>query len=142
MNRMIFTMIFCVLLLPAFGQEIKYINRDSLNRFCDRIMQTFAAGKFREATQFFKQHSVMDSTSVNNIGITMSEQMAGLMPFYKKIVGYELITAKEVKNSLALRQYLLKFENYFLIFDFFLYNNNTGWTISNFYYKDAPGDLF
>jgi hypothetical protein len=142
MNRMIFTMIFCVIFFTASGQPPNFINRDSLNRYCDHIMQTFAEGKFREATQLFKQNSVMDSTSVNNIGITMSDQMAGVLPYYRKIVGYELITEKEVKNSLALRQYLLKFENYFLIFDFFLYNNGTGWTISNFYYKDAPGGLF
>mgnify|MGYP003406546593 CR=1 FL=1 len=65
-----------------------------------------------------------------------------VMEIYGKIVGYELIEEKTLKNALARRKYILKFEFYFLTFDFILYNNNTGWTVSNFYYKDETKELF
>lgn len=105
-------------------------------------MQTFVEGKFSKGIQLFKRNSVMDTATVNGIDKTMNEQMNGIMPVYKKILGYELIEEREVKNTIVRRRYLLKFETYFLTFDFILYNNGTGWTVSNFNYKDEPRELF
>jgi hypothetical protein len=105
-------------------------------------MQTLVDGKYSNAVQLFRQKSVMDTTTLNGIDKTLNEQMTGILPYYKKIIGYELIEEKVLKNTISRRRYLLKFENYFLTFDFVLYNNNTGWTVSNFNYKDETKDLF
>ena len=119
-----------------------FTSRDSLNMYCDKIMHSFGDGKFSEGMQLFKQNSVMDIVTINNLDKTINEQMANILPVYKRIVGYELVEEKAIKNALVRRRYLLKFENYFLTFDFILYNNGTGWTVSNFNYKDEPKELF
>ena len=105
-------------------------------------MQTLADGKYSEAIQLFTQKSVMDASVIDNVDKTLNEQMPGILPYYGKIVGYEMIEEKVLKNALARRKYILKFEFYFLTFDFILYNNNKGWTVSNFYYKDETKELF
>ncbi len=120
----------------------KFTTRDSLNAFCDKVMATLVSGKYSEAIQSFNKKSVMDASVIDNIDKTLVDQMPGILPYYGKIMGYELIEEKELKNALARRKYILKFENYFLTFDFVLYNNNTGWTVSNFYYKDETKELF
>lgn len=142
MTKWILTFFLSITVLMSYSQTKAFTSRDSLNAYCDKVMQTFVEGNFSKGIQLFKQNSVMDTATVNGIDITMNEQMTNIMPVYKKLVGYELIEEKAIKNSIARRRYLLKFENYFLTFDFILYNNGTGWTVSNFNYKDEPKELF
>ncbi len=142
MARLIFTICFSLLVFVTHAQANFFTTRDSLNSHCDKVMQTLVDGKASEAIQLFRKNSVMDTVTVNNIDRMLSEQMATVLPFYKKLTGYVLIEDKDVKNTLVRRRYLLTFENYFLTFDFILYNSGKGWTVSNFNYKDDPKELF
>ncbi len=141
MPKFIITISLCLICSFSSAQS-KFTTKDSLNSFCDKVMQTIADGKYSAAIQMFTQKSVMDGTVINNIDKTLNDQMPNILPYYGKIMGYDLIEEKSLKNALARRKYILKFEYYFLTFDFVLYNNNTGWTISNFYYKDETKELF
>ncbi|MBL7703288.1 MAG: hypothetical protein JNM14_13640 [Ferruginibacter sp.] len=141
MIRFFSTAFFC-LIFSASSAQSKYTTRDSLNNFCDKVMQTIVDGKYSEAIQLFTQKSVMDGSVINNIDKTLNDQMPGILPYYGKILSHELIEEKSLGKALARRKYILKFEFYFLTFDFILYNNNTGWTVSNFYYKDETKELF
>lgn len=141
MIKFICTAILSLTFFVASAQS-KFTTKDSLNSFCDKVMQTIVDGKFSEAIQMFTQKSVMDGSVINNIDKTLNDQMPNILPYYGKIMGYELMEEKAYKNALARRKYILKFEYYFLTFDFILYNNNTGWTVSNFYYKDETKELF
>lgn len=111
--------------------------------FCDKVVQTFAARKFSDAIQLFRQKSVMDTTTLNSIDKTLNDQMTNLEPYYKKIIGYEFIDEKAIKDVVVKRRYVMKFENYFLTIEFVLYHNTSaGWTVSNFNYYDNPRELF
>lgn len=141
MIKMICTAFVSLLFFVSSAQS-KFTTKDSLNSFCDKVMQKIADGKYSEGIQLFRQKSVMDASVIDNVDKTLNEQVPGILPYYGKILGYELIEEKALKNALARRKYILKFEFYFLTFDFILYNNNTGWTVSNFYYKDETKELF
>jgi hypothetical protein len=142
MSKMIFTIFLSLIISLSYGQAKHFTTRDSLNMFCDKVMQTLINGKYSDGIQLFRQKSVLDTSTINSIDKNLNEQMANLQPYYKKIVGYEFIEDRPIKNSVVLRRYLLKFENYFLTVDFVLYNNTTGWTVSNFNYYDNPKELF
>ena len=142
MNKMLITFSLCLVISVSYGQAKFFTTRDSLNMFCDKVMQTIMERKFSDAIQLFRQRSVMDTTTINTIDKTLTEQMANLQPYYKRLVAYELIDEITIKNSVVKRRYLLKFENYFLTVNFVLYNNSTGWTVSNFNYYDNPNELF
>jgi hypothetical protein len=142
MTKLFFTLFCSLFFFFSQAQARLFTSKDSLNMFCDKVMQTITERKFSEAIQLFRQRSVMDTTTINSIDKTLNEQMINLAPFYKKIVEYEFIDERAIKNSVVSRRYLLKFENYFLTFDFVLYNNRTGWTVSNFNYYDDPKQLF
>jgi hypothetical protein len=141
MKRLISTVILSLAFFVSSAQS-KYTTRDSLNSFCDKVMQTLVDGKYSTAIQLFTQKSVMDVSVIDKVDKTLNDQMPNILPYYGKILSYELIEEKSLKNALARRRYILKFEYYFLTFDFILYNNNTGWTVSNFYYKDETKELF
>jgi hypothetical protein len=141
MKKIIGTVILSLAFIISLGQS-RYTTRDSLNVFCDKVMQTLTEGKYSAAIQLFNLRSEMDAGVIDNIYKTMNEQMPNILPYYGKIVGYELIEEKTLGKALARRKYILKFENYFLTFDFVLYNNNKGWTVSHFYYKDETKELF
>lgn len=141
--RKLIAVIFCSMFFSvSYGQLRGYTTRDSINAFCDKVMQTLVDGKYSVAIQMFKQRSVMDETVIDKIDKTLNDQMPGILPYYGKILSYELVEEKLLKNALSRKRYILKFEYYFLSFDFVLYNNGTGWTVSNFYYKDETKELF
>ena len=142
MTKLLLTISFCLLVFLSYGQSKQYVSRDSLNNYCDKMMQTFQEGKFSKAVQMLQKNCVIDSLAINNMDKTLNDQMVDILGAYKRIVAYELLEDKQLKNSLARRRYLMKFENYFLIFDIVLYNNGQGWRISNFNYKDDPKELF
>jgi len=142
MRKLIAVVILSMFFSISYGQVKLYTTRDSINMFCDKVMQTLVDGKYSAAIQMFKQRSVMDETVIDKIDKTLNEQMPGILPYYGKILSYELLEEKLLKNALARKRYILKFESYFLSFDFVLYNNGTGWTVSNFYYKDETKELF
>lgn len=142
MNKLFCTALFSSFVFFSQAQATLFTSKDSLNVFCDKVMQAFAERKFSEAIQLFRKRSVLDTTTINSIDKNLVEQMANLQPYYKKIVEYEYIEEKAIKNSVVRRRYLLKFENYFLTVDFVLYNNRSGWTVSNFNYYDNPKELF
>ena len=142
MAKIFFTILFSLFAFVSQAQATLFTTRENLNSFCDKIMQTLVEGKTSEAIQLFRKKSVMDTVTINNIDMMLNEQMTTILPFYKKLTGYVLVEEKDIKTTLARRRYLLTFENYFLTFDFILYNNGTGWTVSNFNYKDDPKELF
>ncbi|MFM6924446.1 MAG: hypothetical protein ACKOU7_03020 [Ferruginibacter sp.] len=142
MRKLIGVVILSMFFSVSYGQLKPYTTKDSINMFCDKVMQTLVDGKYSAAIQLFKQRSVMDETVIDKIDKTLNDQMPGILPYYGKILSYELVEEKQLKNVLARKRYILKFENYFLSFDFVLYNNGSGWTVSNFYYKDETKELF
>ncbi len=143
MTRLIFTISLSLIISVSYGQAKLFTTRDSINMFCDKVMQALKERKFSEAIQLFRQKSVLDTSTINSIDKNLNDQMISYQPYYKMIVEYEFIEERAIKNSVVRRRYLLKFENYFLTVDFILYNNNrTGWTVSNFNYYDNPKELF
>jgi hypothetical protein len=142
MRKLISVIILSIFFSVSYGQSKMFTTRDSINLFCDKVMQTLVDGKYSAAIQLFTKRSVMDITVIDKIDKTLNDQMPGILPYYGKILSYQLIEEKELKNALARKRYILKFESYFLTFDFVLYNNGTGWTVSNFYYKDETKELF
>ena len=141
MIRLISTAILSLLFFISPGQS-RFTAKDSLNAVCDKVMQTLVDGKYSAAIQMLKGRSVMDATVVDNIDKTLNEQMANILPYYGRIMGYELVDEKFLKNTVTRRRYILQFEYYFLSFDFVLYNNSKGWSVSHFYYKDETKELF
>ena len=142
MRKLISIIFLSIIFSVSHGQSKMFTTKDSINIFCDKVMQTLVDGKYSAAIQMFKQRSVMDATVIDKIDKTLNDQMPGILPYYGKILSYELLEEKLLKNALIRKRYILKFESYFLSFDFVLYNNGTGWSVSNFYYKDETKELF
>ncbi|MBK7433179.1 MAG: hypothetical protein IPI66_04230 [Chitinophagaceae bacterium] len=142
MRRSFLFLSFLLTALLSTGQLKPDSSRAGISALCDKFMQTFQSGRFSEAVQLLKVNSTLGAGFVDNLDKSMSSQMGSVQYNYKKMVGFDLIEEKEIKNILIRRRYLLKFEMYFLSFDFYLYNNGTGWTISGFYYNDDQKILF
>ena len=53
----------------------------------------------------------------------------------------EFITERKIKGFIAQRFYILKFEKYYLKFDFTLYKTNSGWTVTHFEYDEELNEI-
>jgi hypothetical protein len=131
----------CILLsltLTACGQTKQKADTDKqrIVNVCDKFMQTFASGKIEEALQLLKQNSVMEPSTIDTLQSTIQEQMENVSSSYGNIRSSEFVIERKVKDFIAKRFYILKFDKYYLKFDFTLYNNGGGWTITNFHYNE------
>jgi len=137
------TAIFLSLTLISCGQKAQPVDKDKqrLDKVCDTFMQTFREGNFPGAMDMLKQNSVMGNSAIDTLEETVKEQMTKILPSYGKIVSYEFISEHNIKDFITRRFYILKFEKYYLKFDFTLYNNGKGWTITGFNYNEELLEL-
>jgi uncharacterized membrane protein YgcG len=64
MRKLFGVAILCISFSVSYGQAKMYTSRDSINVFCDKVMQTLVDGKYSAAIQMFKQRSVMHVTLI------------------------------------------------------------------------------
>ena len=131
------TVAFLSLTLFACGQK-ETIDKDKerVDKVCDTYMNLFAAGKTGDAIQLLKQNTVMTSSSVDTLQVTIANQMNDYFPAYGKMLSAEFVVERKIKDYIAKRFYILRFDKYYLKFDFTLYKGINGWTITNFKYNE------
>ena len=127
----------------ACAQNNNQVDQDKqhIDSICDSIIKTFANGNHSEAFDILKQKTVMSLSAIDTLKATTANFATYLFPTYGKVVGYEFIKEQKVKNTIANRFYLLKFDKYFLKFEFTLYNNGERWTIVAFAYDESLIEL-
>lgn len=132
------TTVFLSIALVACGQGEQNSDKDKerIDQVCDRFMQSFAAGKIQDALQMLKQNSVIYPATIDTLQVTINNQVKTLFTAYGKVLSSEFIAERKIKNFVAKRFYILKFEKYYLKFDFTLYDSGKGWTITNFTYNE------
>ena len=133
-------LIICLLLLNliSFGQKNEFIDKDkqSLDKVCDTFMQTFSMGQYREAFAFFRQNSVLEDEKIDTLIATITSQSENIFPYYGKMISSEFVMERKIKDFIAKRFYILKFDKYYLKFDFTLYKTTEGWKITSFSYDE------
>ncbi len=142
MTKLIFATIFTVTILSC-GQDKAPFDKDKerIDAVCDKFMQTFRDGNLSGAMEILKQNSVMGNSAIDTLQQTIKEQMNKILPSYGKMLSYEFISEHKIKNFITRRFYILKFDKYYLKFDFTLYNNGNGWTITGFNYNEELLEL-
>jgi hypothetical protein len=116
-------------------------DKERIDNVCDSFMKSFAEGKISKSLQLLKQNSVLSSASIDSLQVTIANQVSNLFPAYGKMLSFEFIAERKIKDFIAKRFYILKFEQYYLKFDFTLYNNGNGWTITSFNCNDELIEL-
>ena len=132
------------LLIVSCGQTKPQIDKgkELIDNVCDSVMQIFAKGNFSEAFDILKRNTVMSPSTIDTLKVTTTNYATNLFPAYGKIRSYEFISEHKVKNVITKRLYILKFDKYYLKFDFTLYNNGDKWTIISFEYNEDLIELF
>ena len=137
------TIAFLSLTLIACGQKKQLIDKDKerIDKTCDTFMNMFADGKAVEALQLIKQNTVMTPSSIDTLQVTITNQMNDYFPAYGKMLSADFVIERKIKDYIAKRFYILRFEKYYLKFDFTLYKGTSGWTITSFKYNEDLTEL-
>jgi len=117
--------------------EKRSSDRDKIDSDCDKVVQLIAQGDSQKAMQHLKSISVMSPSDLDSLAITINSQMASLLPSYGRLTGYEFVKEFSAKDILVRRNYLLKFERYYLRCSFTIYKTVGGWKVTNFDYDDS-----
>lgn len=137
------TIAFLSLCLVSCGQKTQLVDKDKerLDKVCDMFMQLFVDGKTDDALQLLKQNTVMTPASIDTLQVTIDSQLRNYFPAYGKMLSYDFIIERKIKDFIAKRFYILKFDKYYLTFDFTLYKTTNGWTVTNFEYNEELTEL-
>jgi hypothetical protein len=135
MTKPLLTIMFSIALLSCqnVGTDIA---KENINRVCDKFMETFRQGQYTTAMDLLRENSVLGKEKIDTLLGTIKEQMPRLIAAYGKIVSSEFIRERKIKDFLTKRFYILKFEKYYLRFDFTLYKSSDSWAITAFSYDD------
>ncbi|MDX1936378.1 MAG: hypothetical protein SFU21_04660 [Flavihumibacter sp.] len=141
--RKFLTVIFITMTFVSCGQKRPPIDKDKerINNVCDTFMKMFVDGKTSEALELLKRNTVMTSSSIDTLEVTMANHINQYFPLYGKLLSSDFITERKIKDFIATRFYVLRFEKYYLKFGFTLYKTNTGWTVTNFKYDEELAEL-
>ncbi len=147
MTKKCFSLCFSLCFLLAMvssgqGQPKVDRNKEKINLACDNFMKLFVEGKIDDAIELLKQNTVMTPGSLDTLKLTITEQIENVFPQFGKILSFEFIKERKVKDFIAKRFYVIKFTKFFLKVDFMLYNFGSGWTITAFRYNEDPEELF
>jgi len=137
------TIAFFTLILIACGQKTQSVDKgkERLDKVCDTFMELFTENKTKAALRLIKQNTVISHSTIDTLQLTIDSQMNNLTRVYGKMLSYEFITEKKIKDFYAKRFYVVKFDVYYLKFDFTLYKSTNGWTITYFKYNEELNEL-
>ncbi len=138
-----FTIVILSICIIACEQNSNKIDQDKerLNEVCDKFMKYFQEGNTSDALQLLKRNTVMTASTVDTLQVTIENQMNVYFPSYGKMISSEFIVERRVKDFIVQRHYILRFEKYFLQFQFTLYKTDSGWRITNFKYNEELIEL-
>jgi hypothetical protein len=137
------SIVFLSMILVACGQKTQSHDKDKerIDKVCDTFMNLFAEGKTSEALQLLKQNTVMTTSSIDTLKVTIANQMNDYFSAYGKMLSADFVIERKIKDYIAKRFYILKFDKYYLKFDFTLYKGSAGWTITTFNYNEELIEL-
>lgn len=142
MTRLIFATLLTLTIFSCEQGKVQVDNdKERLNSVCDKFMQTFREGNLPGAMEILKQNSIIGNSAIDTLQETIKEQLNNIFPSYGKMLSYEFISERKIKNFITRRFYILKFDKYYLKFDFTLYNNGKRWTITGFKYNEELLEL-
>ena len=116
-------------------------DKPRIDKVCDQIMQSFSNGKFDEAFELLKLNSIVSPSTIDTLKATTADYAKNAFLTYGKIRSFEFVSEYKIKDFIAKRFYILKFDIYYLKFSFILYNNGDGWTITTFEYNEELMEL-
>jgi hypothetical protein len=142
MTKLIFATLLTLTMFSCEQGKVQVDNdKERLNSVCDKFMQTFREGNLPGAMETLKQNSIIGNSAIDTLQETIKEQLNNIFPSYGKMLSYEFISERKIKNFITRRFYILKFDKYYLKFDFTLYNNGKRWTITGFKYNEEILEL-
>jgi len=143
MRKYLILFSFMALAKSSFSQMAKPQTKQELIAVCDKFMDMWKDGQIRQAFNFIKHYSVIEDTKIDTLGMTVARQMGAIKNGYGRMVGYDRVSAREVKNSVVKLVYIIKLEKTFLQCRFILYSPGgaSGWTINNFKYNEEMDEL-
>lgn len=142
MTKLIWVSIFALTIASCGPNKLQVDKgKERIDNVCDSIMQAFAKGNFPDAFEILKQNTVMLPSTIDTLEVRTANYAKNVFPAYGKIRSYEFISEHKIKDVITKRFYILKFDKYYLKFDFTLYNNGDDWTITSFAYDEDLVEL-
>ena|SRR5436190_18542571 len=135
--------VFLSLVLAACGDKKQMLDKDKerIDKVCDTFMLSFSKGQFKDALELLRQSSVLEAEKIDSLLVTVENHFRNVFPAYGRMLSAEFITERKIKDFIAKRFYILKFEKYPIKFDFTLYRSVKGWTITSVEYNEELLDL-
>ena len=104
-------------------------------------MKDFEESRYNDAFVTLKANTIIADTAIDKLQTTVQQQMQSVVAEYGKPFGYDFIEDRSVKDFIAKRVYVLRFDKYYLTFNFILYKGNNEWKFSKFAYAEGNNEL-
>jgi hypothetical protein len=140
MIRAILIVAFSLCLAACNEKQTMDPDKVRIVNICESFMQNFRDSKLQGAMDLLRDNSIISKESIESLYKTIIEQES-VFRRYGNVKSYDFIEEKNVTEGLAKRYYILRFENYYSIFQFTIYKATSGWRITHFKFDDELGEV-
>jgi len=111
---------------------------------CDSVVMMFQNKKVIDACNLLREHSALiDDASMDTLQKQMIDQVnTGMLSNYGNPKSFEVIAEQKFGDAALKRYYAMKFDHFFYVVQFALYNTGEKWEITGFRYSEGFKDLY
>lgn len=140
MSRLLLLTLFSVFMAGCSEKQSMEPDKARIVNLCESFMQNFRDTKLMAAMDILRNNSIISNESIESLYSQIISQ-EGIFRRYGNALSHDFIEEKLVTAGLAKRYYVLRFENYYSIFQFTIYKTTKGWRITHFKFDDELGEL-
>jgi len=119
------------------------INKEGdIRPFADSVMESLVKDGFQSAYLKLKPYTMIPETEFDASLLQSTAQRDQYGARYGKTIGYEFISSQKAGESLIKLQYIEKREKNPLVWLFFFYKADAGWTLNSFIWHDKVPAAF
>jgi len=128
------------LLNASFGLGLD--KPESAKKLTDQVLSKASIGKLEDGLALLKPYVTIPETEFGVLVEQVKLRVAATIGGFGKILGFELISQKEVGKSLLRIVQIQKYEKHVLRWEFIFYNPGNGWVLNAFVTDDKVQTLF
>lgn len=132
--------ILSIISTTTYAESLK--DEEAIRKFTDSVMQMVAKGDLDSAFDAMKPYVDLSPTEIDAAAIQSKAQREQYGQRFGPAIDFEFIDEKKVGKSLIRLRYIEKTNKHALLWQFYFYRTQSGWTLNIFNWNDKFHSLF
>ena len=124
------------------ANDLGFANKEQTKDFCDDFLTYMVEENIEKAFDKVKNEWPFSISEIQSLESSTIKQLDSVKGRFGEILGYELITEEELKDTFIKYTYVMKYEKHIIRWKFIFYKPEDRWILNTFNFDDSINKLF